>query len=157
MRDQLMLLLVCSSVEPQVRRVVVTAAGVPRRDTSNDSDTSGARVCEELCGSVGVDDDGHSRCAAGYPSGGEVPTSSRRGKEGWCSVVWQAMGPAENCVVIRNLVRALLEEFVVGASRAARVTRALWIGGPLTLEPQPITADSPSGVLETRGFQVQTA
>jgi hypothetical protein len=44
MRDQLMLLLVGSSVEPQVRNVGVTAAGVPRRDTSNDSDTSGARV-----------------------------------------------------------------------------------------------------------------
>jgi hypothetical protein len=84
------------------------------------------------------------------------PQVRGEGKRGWCSVVWQAMGPAEKCVVMRNLVRALLEEFVVGASRAARVTRALWIGGPLTLEPQPITADSPSGVLETRGFQVQT-
>lgn len=95
-----------------------------------------------------------SRCAAGYPSGVEVPTSSRRGQEGWCGVVWQAMGPAEKSVVVRNLVLHYWRS-LSGASRAARVTRALWIGGPLTLEAQPISADSPSGVVETQGFQEQ--
>lgn len=54
MRDQWVLLVVSSSVTTQVRMVVVTAAGVPRGDTSNDSDTSGARVDEKLCGAVGV-------------------------------------------------------------------------------------------------------
>jgi len=55
MRDQWVLLAVSSSVAAQVPVVVVTAAGAPRGYPSNDSDTSGARVDEKLCGAVGVD------------------------------------------------------------------------------------------------------
>jgi hypothetical protein len=87
------------------------------------------------------------RSAADIPSGGEVPTSSRKGRRGRCGVVWQPSGPAEKCVVMRNPVYALLEEFVSGASRAARVTRAIMDRRPT--HPRPISADRPSGVLET--------
>lgn len=98
-----------------------------------------------------------SRSAAECQVEVRFPQVCVEGKEGRGGVVWQPSSPGEKCAVMRNLGRALLERFVWRFACRAKVTRALWIGGPLTLEPQPISADSPSGVLETRGGQERTA
>jgi hypothetical protein len=115
-----------SSVERRVRDLAVDCCWRAEEEHKHkQAEVGGQRVSTTealwICGGQTVMG---SRCAAGIPSGGEVPTSSRRGKRGRSGVVWQPSGPAEKCVVMRNLVYALLEEFVSGASRAARVTRA---------------------------------
>jgi hypothetical protein len=117
MRDQLLPLLVSSSVERHVRLHVGvggTGADVPRQEHKQVSgDGLGARVDHRSFVDLwGRDGDGQVDARPVCQVEVRFPQVRGEGKERRGGAVWQPSGPAEKCVVMKSLVRTLLEEFV---------------------------------------------